>query len=159
MEHCVKGKIRLNIGGTCFQTFCETLQTFPESKLANLSKLSSFYDAENDEYFFDRNPVLFAFILDSYHKEEIHLPSDICGPTFKKELEFWELSLSHVAPCCWEAFYKSEDDIETVNKLLVNYTQNEKMCLMMDHKKQWRRKLWLFLEDPKSSHLATVSVH
>ncbi|KAL4240905.1 hypothetical protein ACF0H5_001687 [Mactra antiquata] len=151
-------KVRFNIGGTLFLTFDDTLKHFPESKLANLSTCRDNYDDDTREYFFDRNPVLFGFILDAYRKEEIHLPSDICGPTFRKELEFWELSLSHVAPCCWEALYKSDDDIKTVNKLMDNYKENASMCSELDNHNKWRKTLWLFLEDPNSSKFAMAWV-
>ncbi|KAL4240903.1 Potassium voltage-gated channel subfamily G member 2 [Mactra antiquata] len=151
-------KIRLNVGGTHFETFNSTLKTFPESKLAHLSKHTNHFDSEKNEYFFDRNPILFAFILDAYRKEEIHLPSDICGPTFRKELEFWELSLSHVAPCCWEALYKSDDDVKTVNKLMDNYKKNAHFCMTQDNLSACRKRLWMFLEDPHSSYFAMAWV-
>ncbi|KAL4240906.1 hypothetical protein ACF0H5_001688 [Mactra antiquata] len=151
-------RVRLNIGGTTFLTYDETLAQFPESKLANLSRCMDNYDDYTREYFFDRNPVLFGFILDAYRKEEIHLPGDICGPTFRKELEFWELSLSHVAPCCWEALYKSDDDVKTVNKLMDNYKKNASIRLTLDNHCSYRKRLWLFLDDPKSSYFAMAWV-
>ncbi|KAL4240904.1 hypothetical protein ACF0H5_001686 [Mactra antiquata] len=151
-------KIRLNIGGLDFVTYEDTLKRFPESKLANLSTSADNYDDDKHEYFFDRNPVLFAFVLDAYRKGEIHLPSDICGPTFRNELEFWELSLSHVAPCCWKALYKRDDDIKTVHKLMESYKRNASMRLILDYHSTWRKKLWLFLEDPYSSKFAMAWV-
>ncbi|XP_053379838.1 potassium voltage-gated channel protein Shaw-like [Mercenaria mercenaria] len=148
--------IRINIGGTTFKSYVKTLTTFPDSKLANLEKEKDSFDFDQNEYFFDRNPILFTYILDSFRKGAVHLPKDICGTTFKKELEFWEIPQHYVAPCCWEALYGSEDDIETVNLLIKSFQQNSNLALMSQEKMDVRTRLWLFLDEPKSSRYALV---
>lgn len=151
-----KSIIRLNVGGTNFECYENTLKTFHESVLANLETLTDNYNFERDEYFFDRNPFIFAYILDSYRRGAIHLPKDMCGTIFKEELEFWGLSPSHVAPCCWEALYKSDDDIATMKTLLDNIKQNRNMCLMVQENTNYRKQVWLFLDEPSSSRPALV---
>lgn len=150
--------LRLNIGGTSFKCFTETLVAFPESKLANLDKQEDAYDMEQNEYFFDRNPILFAYILDSIRKGAVHFPKDICGTTFQRELEFWNISPLYVAPCCYEAMYKCEDDIATVKTLEERLQHHPHKCLMLQKKLNLRSKLWLFLDEPRSSRLAMVSL-
>ncbi|XP_053406521.1 potassium voltage-gated channel protein Shaw-like [Mercenaria mercenaria] len=120
--------VRINVGGTVFQCCADILKTFPESFLASLEKQMPNHD--NSEYIFDRNPLMFAYILDSFRKGSVHLPKDICGTTFMEELEFWEVSLRHVAPCCLEALYKSEDDMSTIQKLLKDYENKTNVFLM-----------------------------
>ncbi|KAG8282407.1 hypothetical protein J6590_037777 [Homalodisca vitripennis] len=43
---------------------------------------------------------------------KLHYPTDVCGPLFEEELEFWGLDANQVEPCCWmtytQAFYNSE---------------------------------------------------
>ena len=149
-------QIRFNIGGSTFKCYEKILSTFPESKLANLDKEEIVYDVEENEYFFDRNPILFTYIIDSFRKKAVHLPKDICGTSFKEELEFWEIPRHHVAPCCWEALYGNEDDIETVNLLMTSLEQKSKTNRTVQDKTDFRRKMWLLLEEPKSSRNALV---
>lgn len=148
--------VRFNIGGTLFKCYSSTLSAFPDTKLAKLDEQTEAFDSEANEYFFDRNPIFFVYILDSLRKGAVHLPNDTCGTTFKKELEFWEISSHYVAPCCWEALYRSEDDIATVNSLVECFQQSSNMSLMTQGSLDFRTKLWLFLDEPRSSRLALV---
>ncbi|WAR25987.1 KCNAW-like protein [Mya arenaria] len=118
--------VKLDIGGTIFKCYRETLYTFPESKLARLQEDDLVLETSTDrnEYFFDRNPVFFNIILDAYRKGVVHLPKDICGLDFKKELDFWEISPGHVAPCCWEAYYRGQSEEDTMTRLMENYREN-----------------------------------
>lgn len=150
--------IRLNIGGTLFLTHSETLNTFSGSKLALLDNDTKHYNYKTREYFFDRNPSLFAYILDAYRKGVVHIPRDVCGPTFRMELEFWEISSKHVAPCCWETLYSSDVDASMMNTLFDNFRQNTNMCLLLETEKSWKAKTWLFLDEPSSSRGAMVCV-
>ncbi|KAH0810230.1 hypothetical protein GEV33_012561 [Tenebrio molitor] len=35
---------------------------------------------------------------------KLHYPSDVCGPLFEEELEFWGLDANQVEPCCWMTY-------------------------------------------------------
>ena len=146
--------LKINIGGTIFICNLDILKKFPESFLANLHKQVPNY--KNSEYFFDRNPHIFAYILDGFRKGSIHLPKDICGTTFKAELEYWEISKHHVAPCCWEALYKSDEDMLTMQKLIDDYKANSSSLLLQTRDKSIRNKIWLFFDEPTSSKYALV---
>ncbi|KAL4241076.1 Potassium voltage-gated channel subfamily C member 4 [Mactra antiquata] len=146
-----KGLIRLNIGGTLFLTYTETLACFSGSKLASLDRSTKNYNFNTHEYFFDRNPLLFAYILDACRKGAVHIPKDVCGSTFRQELEFWEISSKYVAPCCWETLYSSDADVYMMQQLFDHFKQNTNMCLMLQQEKTMRGKLWLFLDEPNSS--------
>lgn len=153
-----KPVVRINIGGTGFKCFAKTLKTFPESKLADIEKYAEHYDFENKEYFFDRNPLCFEYILDACRKGAVHLPKDMCGATFKEDLDYWEISPRHVAPCCWEALYKSDGDVSVVRKLLTLLKERTNVCLLLGQHDSWRERAWLFLDEPRSSKPATVWV-
>ena len=73
-------RVVLNIGGLRFQTFRSTLARHKDTLLEQLSEDDTRYDADNCEYFFDRSPYLFQFILDYYRLGTLHFPHDICGP-------------------------------------------------------------------------------
>ena len=149
--------ITLNVGGTSFQCFAETLKTFPDSVLARLDETAEHYVTETGEYFFDRDPLTFCHILNASRKGAIHLPKDMCGTTFREELEFWKISPRHVAPCCWEALYKCEEDVSTMQKLIENLKQSTNTCILLKLQHDFRQKIWLFLDEPNSSRFALVS--
>ncbi|XP_052782119.1 potassium voltage-gated channel protein Shaw-like isoform X1 [Mya arenaria] len=150
--------VKLDIGGTIFKCYRETLYTFPESKLARLQEDDLVLETSTDrnEYFFDRNPVFFNIILDAYRKGVVHLPKDICGLDFKKELDFWEISPGHVAPCCWEAYYRGQSEEDTMTRLMENYRENTNVCLMLGQRTDLKERLWLFLDEPQSSRHAFI---
>lgn len=39
---------------------------------------------------------------------KLHYPSDVCGPLFEEELEFWGLDANQVEPCCWMTYTQVE---------------------------------------------------
>ncbi|CAG0914008.1 unnamed protein product, partial [Notodromas monacha] len=84
------------------------------------------YDPILNEYFFDRHPGVFAQVLNYYRTGltlclfleddefpilsilrvtgKLHYPTDVCGPLFEEELEFWSLDSNQVEPCCWMTY-------------------------------------------------------
>jgi hypothetical protein len=34
----------------------------------------------------------------------LHYPTDVCGPLFEEELEYWGLDSNQVEPCCWMTY-------------------------------------------------------
>ena len=75
-------RIRINVGGTPFETFSSTLERITGTRLALLSVLGEADDAwdkERNEYFFDRHPGVFASILHYYRTEELHTDQNLCG--------------------------------------------------------------------------------
>ena len=67
-------------------------------------------------YFFDRHPGVFAQILNYYRTGKLHYPTDVCGPLFEEELEFWGLDSNQVEPCCWMTYtvHRDTQDVLTI---------------------------------------------
>ena len=59
-------RIYINIGGTQFVTLLTTLHRFPNTRLPKLVLNKVDAELEKNEFFFDRNPVFFNYILDYY---------------------------------------------------------------------------------------------
>ena len=150
------GIIRINICGTIFECHSKTLKRFKESKLAQLHVQTTHYDPIRNEFFFDRNPLMFNGILDGCRKGTIHLPKDMCGASFSEELEFWGVSPSHVAPCCWEALYRNENDVAKIRKVTKYLRYEAGLVEEERNTAAWRTKIWLFLDEPSSSMNAMV---
>ena len=45
-----------------------------------------------------RHPGVFAQILNYYRTGKLHYPTDVCGPLFEEELEYWGLDTNQVEP-------------------------------------------------------------
>ena len=45
---------------------------------------------------------------------KLHYPTDVCGPLFEEELEFWGLDSNQVEPCCWMTYTTHRDTQATL---------------------------------------------
>lgn len=76
-------RVRLNVGGVIFETSTKTLRNVPNSRLSNLRLHDENFDSTKKEYFFDRSPYIFDYILNFYRTGELHLPVNECGSILK----------------------------------------------------------------------------
>ncbi|KAL7669042.1 hypothetical protein ACOME3_009713 [Neoechinorhynchus agilis] len=112
-----KNRIILNVGGTRYETYRHTLKKIPATRLSRLTEALSNYDPILNEYFFDRHPGVFQQILNYYRTGKLHYPTNVCGPLFETELEFWGLDSNQVEPCCWMTYTKHRATQETLATL------------------------------------------
>lgn len=92
----IDNRVTLNVGGIRFETYKATLKKIPATRLSRLTEALSNYDPVLNEYFFDRHPGVFAQILNYYRTGKLHYPTNVCGPLFEEELEFWGLDANQV---------------------------------------------------------------
>ena len=89
-------RVVLNVGGIRFETYKTTLRKIPATRLSRLTDALANYDPVLNEYFFDRHPGVFAQILNYYRTGKLHYPTNVCGPLFEEELDFWGLDANQV---------------------------------------------------------------
>ncbi|XP_057597981.1 potassium voltage-gated channel subfamily C member 2 isoform X9 [Hippopotamus amphibius kiboko] len=128
------------------------------------------------EFFFDRHPGVFAYVLNYYRTGKLHCPADVCGPLFEEELAFWGIDETDVEPCCWMTYRQHRDaeealDIfETPDLIGGDPGDDEDLAAKRlgiedaaglggpDGKAgRWRRlqpRMWALFEDPYSSRAA-----
>ena len=115
-----ENRVIINCGGIRPETYKTTLKKIPATRLSRLTEALANYDPVLNEFFFDRlfllmlgtqtnqlfnrHPVVFAEILNYYRTGKLHYPSNVCGPLFEEELEFWGLDSNQVEPCCWMTY-------------------------------------------------------
>ncbi|XP_064596965.1 potassium voltage-gated channel protein Shaw-like isoform X3 [Liolophura sinensis] len=160
-------RVILNVGGIRHETYKATLKKIPATRLSRLTEALANYDPVLNEYFFDRHPGVFAQILNYYRTGKLHYPTDVCGPLFEEELEFWGLDSNQVEPCCWMTYTQfrdtqevlqildrldldtdkpGEEDIMKKFGLEEEYKSGELSC--------WQRvrpKIWALFDEPYSS--------
>ena len=121
-------RVTLNIRGTRFETYESTLQRFPNTLLGNPILLEPYFNAEKNEYCFDRSQYIFDTILFFYQSGGILAKPDfIDEDEFQEELRFFGI-LKDQSP--------------------INLPKTQKLKL--------RQHLWLLLEFPKSSIFAKI---
>ncbi|XP_074656367.1 potassium voltage-gated channel protein Shaw-like [Tubulanus polymorphus] len=109
-----ENRVIINVGGIRHETYKATLKKIPATRLSRLTEALANYDPVLNEYFFDRHPGVFAQILNYYRTGKLHYPTDVCGPLFEEELEFWGLDSNQVEPCCWMTYTTHRDTQETL---------------------------------------------
>ena len=136
--------IKLNLRGVLFRTKSTKFNLFPDSRLANLSFSDEEYDLETNEYFFDRNPLLFHYILDAYDDGNVHLPKSVCSNMIDRELQFWKIGKSRIEKCCLNTFYADEghiqkyEELEELYRIHGGYDIYTENCTSDNRRKIWR---------------------
>lgn len=167
-------RITLNVGGTRYQVYRSTLKKIPATRLSRLTESLANYDPNANEYFFDRHAGVFAQILNYYRTGKLHYPTNVCGPLFEEELDFWGLDANQVEPCCWMTYTVYRDTQETLtilDRLDTNVNLNELTDELLADKfgygdqfrknslnawQQIKPKIWLLFDEPYSSCLAKL---
>lgn len=108
-----------------------------------LDKLSKEGHAEiksNGDYFLDRNPVLFHYVLDYFSGRKFHLPKGICAIEAREELEFWMIPVDAVPNCCYEVLFddnlSSYEEIEKLEQHLTHWVLPEERIVVSKSKLQ-----------------------
>lgn len=149
------------------ETTKTTLKKIPATRLSRLTEALGNYDPLLGEYFFDRHPGVFGQILNYYRTGKLHYPTDVCGPLFEEELEFWGLDANQVEPCCWMTYTQHRDTEETLAVLDRLDLDTEKPSeeeiarkfgfeedFANNRLSKWQRlkpKMWSFFDEPYSS--------
>ncbi|KAK3754331.1 hypothetical protein QZH41_000207 [Actinostola sp. cb2023] len=98
-------RIKINVSGKHFSAKLKHLQKHPNTLLGS-DMLSLFHDHIKGEYFFDRDPELFRFILNFYRVGKLHFSEVECPGAFQDELEFFGIPHTAIDECCLDVFSK-----------------------------------------------------
>jgi potassium voltage-gated channel Shaw-related subfamily C protein 1 len=164
-------RIVLNIGGIRFETCRSILKKIPATRLSRLTEALANYDRTLNEYYFDRHPGVFSQILNYYRSGKLHYPTNVCGPLFEEELNFWGLDMNQVEPCCWKTYTKhrtTEETLATLDRLNIDVDRTNREDLeikfglrdMSFDRFVFIRQIipivWQLFEEPRSSLPAKV---
>jgi hypothetical protein len=103
------------------------------------------YTEDIKEYFFDRNPDLFVFIMDFYKTGKLHLPDNICVAAFKDELEYFHIDEKCLDFCCSQKYLikvaEIQDEIlkEQEDRNAIDFENYQNCC------PEIRKKAWIIL--------------
>ncbi|XP_049595691.1 potassium voltage-gated channel subfamily S member 3-like [Syngnathus scovelli] len=162
--------IVVNVGGFRQRLEHDVLQRFPHTRLARLLCCSSpeailelcddFVPTEM-EYYFDRNPIFFCYVLNFYLTGKMHLVDGLCVLSFRQEIEYWGIKDGHLDSCCCEKFQELLDQTEDLRwdeesvDLHSTGSCDEVISEVDLFDGTWcadvRRNVWLRLENPTYS--------
>ncbi len=132
----LQDRIIVNISGTRFETFKSTLEIYPNTLLGNAKRRKHYYDAVQNEYFFDRHRQCFEAILYYYQSNgRLRRPDFVPIDTFLEEITFFDLDKEALAQI------RKDENLKEIQK--IRLPQNR--C---------RRYLWATLEYPEFSFMA-----
>ncbi|XP_035742333.1 potassium voltage-gated channel protein Shaw-like isoform X1 [Vespa mandarinia] len=163
-------RVILNVGGIRHETYKATLKKIPATRLSRLTEASVNYDPILNEYFYDRHPGVFAQVLNYYRTGKLHYPTDVCGPLFEEELDFWGLDSNQVEPCCWSTYSIHRDTQATLailDKLDIEGEKlsDEEISRLFGYEEEYNRgtltkwqrlrpRIWALFDEPYSSRSA-----
>ncbi|CAH1802371.1 unnamed protein product [Owenia fusiformis] len=162
-----RDRVKIILRGEIFITSRKLIQAHPSTTLGKLLNDGD-QTTNNDgpqEFYFDRNPILFHSILDFYTAGSLHFPSFICAAKIKNEIEFWDIHEKNIPGCCWKKLAIQETDEIIFRNIDNTFDWLERWYGMTGVKKykqhigcfsKLKQNIWLFFEDPKSSKAAKI---
>eukprot|EP00071_Canis_lupus_P049790 XP_022283347.1 potassium voltage-gated channel subfamily D member 2 isoform X2 [Canis lupus familiaris] len=144
--------IVLNVSGTRFQTWQDTLERYPDTLLGS-SERDFFYHPESQQYFFDRDPDIFRHILNFYRTGKLHYPRHECISAYDEELAFFGLIPEIIGDCCYEEYKdRRRENAERLQDDADTDTGGESALPSMTA----RQRVWRAFENPHTSTMALV---
>ncbi|XP_036398930.1 potassium voltage-gated channel subfamily S member 3a [Megalops cyprinoides] len=174
-----EGFINLNVGGFKQRVEHSTLLRFPQTRLGKLLscrseeailELCDDYSVADKEYYFDRNPRFFRYVLNFYHTGKIHLMEELCVFSFSQEIEYWGIKELYLDACCSNKFqeqreYAEDWDRKSDDQQNPSFESSIEELSAMDKDLEkfegtWcseiRKNIWLRLEHPGYSFTAKM---
>uniref|UniRef100_A0AC35FNJ4 Uncharacterized protein n=1 Tax=Panagrolaimus sp. PS1159 TaxID=55785 RepID=A0AC35FNJ4_9BILA len=150
----------VNVGGVRFVYRIDTLILRNQGLLSFLANLShekrlphvDAYFQETNEYYFERQPLLFYSIFQFYLLGRIHHPPETCPQDIIEEFKYWEIDPTpYLCPwCCMDS--DDEDECEKASE-----TSNENIDDFKNLKfGEFRKFVWRIIEEPASSVYAQI---
>ncbi|XP_062850796.1 potassium voltage-gated channel subfamily D member 2 isoform X2 [Trichomycterus rosablanca] len=146
------GLIILNVSGSKFQTWKNTLERYPDTLLGSTER-DFFYHEETNEYFFDRDPDIFRHILNFYRTGKLHYPRHECISAYDEELAFFGIIPEIIGDCCYEEYKdRRRENAERIQDDEDSENTNDVASPDMS----FRESMWRTFENPHTSTMALV---
>ncbi|KAM4711906.1 A-type voltage-gated potassium channel KCND2-like [Anableps anableps] len=146
------GLIVLNVSGTKFQTWRDTLERYPDTLLGS-SERDFFFHEDSNEYFFDRDPDIFRHILNFYRTGKLHYPRQECISAYDEELSFFGIIPEIIGDCCYEDY---KDRRRENQERIQDDEENDQTNDLMPADASFRETMWRAFENPHTSTMALV---
>ncbi|XP_019501424.1 PREDICTED: potassium voltage-gated channel subfamily V member 2 [Hipposideros armiger] len=162
----VLSTLNVNVGGQSYRLDTTELACYPKTRLGRLATSTSRsrqlglcddYEAQTDEYFFDRDPAVFQLIYNFYMSGVLLVRDELCPRSFLEELGYWGVRLKYTPRCCRICFEERRgelsEQLKIQRELRAQAQAEEAEELFRDLRfcGLQRRRLWNLMEKPFSS--------
>lgn len=167
----VSSTLNVNVGGQSYRLDYTELACYPKTRLGRLATTNSRsrqlglcddYEAQTDEYFFDRDPAVFQLVYNFYLSGVLLVQDELCPRSFLEELGYWGVRLKYTPRCCRICFEERRDELSDQLKIQrelraqAQAEEAEELFRDMRFYGPQRRRLWNLMEKPFSSVAAKV---
>ncbi|XP_013387074.1 potassium voltage-gated channel protein Shaw [Lingula anatina] len=160
-------KIIIDVGGVVFSLSRTAIldSRHSDSSLSRAVLNGTHFNPTTRQYSFDRNPEVFGYVADYIRTGELHAPHGMCGEMVWRELEYWGIPREAMSPCCSHKLGKYSRKLEEKEAIEKEFSRR---CVddvwPVDGEEtrgsccsnRTKRKLWMFLNEPRSSKGALV---
>lgn len=172
----------MNVGGFKQSIGQSTLLRFPHTRLGKLLRchseeaileLCDDYSVVDKEYYFDRNPSLFRYVLNFYYTGKLHVMEELCVFSFCQEIEYWGINELFIDSCCSNRYQEMKEEgpdrdwDQKSNDESIDSSEEESSLFEKELEKfdklwlgELRKKIWIRMENPAyclSAKLIAVS--
>ena len=140
--------VTINVSGRRFCTWDSTLKKYPDTLLGS-DEIKLYFDDAKKEYFLDRDPHLFRYILNFYRLGKLHFSYEDCIDAFHDELRFFGIHIEEINECCWE-------EVHNLSKKCFQAKHVSHQCCSKQRgqrRSHLRRCLWNLLENTETTCL------
>uniref|UniRef100_A0A0P6JDY2 Delayed-rectifier potassium channel regulatory subunit KCNS3 n=1 Tax=Heterocephalus glaber TaxID=10181 RepID=A0A0P6JDY2_HETGA len=164
--------VNLNVGGFKQSVDQRTLLRFPHTRLGKLLtchseeailELCDDYSVADKEYYFDRSPSLFRYVLNFYYTGKLHVMEELCVFSFCQEIEYWGINELFLDSCCSARYQERKEESHdkdweqrspeaSTDSSFEGSSLFEKELGEFDQLRfgQLRKKIWIRMENPAS---------
>ncbi|XP_020901719.1 potassium voltage-gated channel protein Shal isoform X3 [Exaiptasia diaphana] len=138
--------LTINVSGQRFMVDKEIFSRFPDTLLGSTTR-ERFFDTKRKEYFFDRDPEVFKYIIIFYKTGKLHFPEEECASCFDTECRYFGIHTELMTDCCHEPFGEQKEELE-------DYLKRTKPIEIPEQdpnptfQQRLRRSMWKLFEEP-----------
>ena len=146
----VDKRVTINVSGRRFCTWDSTLKKYPNTLLGS-EAIKLYFDDDKKEYFLDRDPHMFRYILNFYRDGKLHLSYEDCLGAFHEELRFYGIDVDDINECCFEEFYNFSKKTRPKEQQAPQCDCSKRRALK--NKSFLQKWLWNLLENTETTRL------
>uniref|UniRef100_A0A8D2LMW3 Potassium voltage-gated channel subfamily V member 2 n=1 Tax=Varanus komodoensis TaxID=61221 RepID=A0A8D2LMW3_VARKO len=162
--------LNLNVGGRRFQMACRVAAKYPVTRIGQLAlstdpvkkmALCDDYSVPGNEYFFDRDPLVFHYVFHFYRSGVMWIVGEMCPANFMEEIEYWGVHLKYAQRCCRILFEEKQDELAEYLKVQRELEAELEPVEREEHFEgkflgELRKAIWNLIENPYSSIPAKI---
>nr|XP_061800169.1 potassium voltage-gated channel subfamily V member 2-like [Nerophis lumbriciformis] len=165
--------LNINVGGTLYHLPYRLAVRYPKTRIGRLAtytdhnkklELCDDYIVRSNEFFFDRDPIIFQNIFNFYSTGVLWIKDELCPRNFLEEINYWGVRIKNSHRCCRISFEERQDELNEQLKIQKQLMAEVEIVAMEANEALYqnmafghtRWKIWNMMEKPFSSVAAKL---